>query len=71
MHHAGVGHELVILHQLGHQAGRQLAAVVGHHAVLVTVGLGTGQWRSGGRSVELQGWCGILIFDKYTYLASF
>ena len=54
MHHAGVGHDLVILHQLGHQAGRQLAAVVGHHAVMVTVGLGTGQWRSGGSSVELE-----------------
>ena len=24
-----------------------------------------------GGGVHVQGWCGILIFDKYTYLASF
>ena len=38
---------------------------------VIKLGAGMTMMMTPAQYQHLQGWCGILIFDKYTYLASF
>ena len=73
---AQVVHHLVDDPQLGrirreHEGSEEVSGHAGHHLSHISYYVITEPIFHLRRLVHQQGWCGILIFDKYTYLASF